>query len=108
MNIAHDRLRFRPEDFDPKKNLSNIEKHDIDFATAAQIWEGFVFEREDCRRDDGETRVLSLGAIDGRVVFVVYAWRGAKRRLISSRKANHDEQKIYTAALARLEADTQD
>jgi uncharacterized protein len=95
-------------DFDPKKNLSNLRKHGVDFPTAARIWEGFVVEREDDRRDYGETRLLSLGTVDDRIVLVVHTWRGEKRRLISARKANSDEQKIYRTALAKLESGAQD
>lgn len=95
-------------EFDPKKNRANLAKHGIDFATAARIWDGFVFEREDTRRDYGETRFLSLGVVEERVVFVVYTWRAQKRRLISARKANSDEQKIYRTALAQLESGAQD
>lgn len=88
-------------DFDPKKNLSNIEKHGVELELGSQIWDGFVFEREDRRRDYGERRLLALGRVNGRVFFVAYTWRGSKRRLISVRKANRDEQEIYHAALAR-------
>jgi hypothetical protein len=95
-------------EFDPRKNRANFEKHGVDFPTAARIWDGFVVEREDDRRDYGETRFLSLGMVDNRIVLAVYTWRGEKRRLISARKANDDEQKVYRAAIARLEAPTQD
>ena len=95
-------------EFDPRKNRANLEKHGVDFPTAARVWEGFVVEREDDRRDYRETRFLSLGMVDGRIVLVVYTWRGEKRRLISARKANDDEQKVYSTALASLEGPTQD
>lgn len=61
-----------------------------------------MLEREDDRRDYGETRMIALGAIEGRVFVVIYTWRGDRRRLISARKANTDESKIYRATLARL------
>jgi hypothetical protein len=95
-------------DFDPKKNLSNVEKHGVDFAAAAQIWDGDVFERQDDRKDYGETRVIALGAVEGRVFVVVYTWRNDRRRLISARKANTDERQIYKGALARLAAREKD
>jgi uncharacterized DUF497 family protein len=89
-------------EFDPKKNRANIAKHRVDFATAARIWEDYVFEREDERRDYGERRFIALGAVEGRAMVVVYTWRGSRRRLISARKANGDESKIYGAARAHL------
>ena len=91
-------------EFDPKKNRANVGKHRVDFATAVRIWEDYVFEREDTRRDYGEKRFIALGAVEGRAMVVVYTWRGARRRLISARKANSDESKIYHAAQAHLGA----
>jgi uncharacterized protein len=90
-------------EFDPKKNRTNRAKHGVDFAVAGRIWDDYVFEQEDPRRDYGERRFIALGAIEGRVIVVVYTWRGARRRLISARKANTDEQEIYRAARAALE-----
>ena len=92
-------------EFDPQKNRINLAKHRIDFAIAARIWDDYVFEREDTRRDYGEKRFIALGAVEGRTMVVVYTWRGSRRRLISARKANGSEQEIYRTARARLEAD---
>ena len=89
-------------EFDPSKSRANLEKHGIDLPTATRIWDDLVVEREDDRRDYGETRVIALGAIEGRVFVVVYTWRGDRRRLISARKANTDERQIYRSTLARL------
>jgi uncharacterized DUF497 family protein len=90
-------------EFDPRKNRVNIAKHRVDFTMAARIWDDYVFEREDDRRDYGEKRFIALGTVAGRAMVVVYTWRGSKRRLISARKANRDEQKAYSAARAGLE-----
>ncbi len=46
-------------------------------------------------RDYGETRINVMGVVRGRVFFVTTTWRGAKRRIISARKANADEQRAY-------------
>jgi hypothetical protein len=89
-------------EFDPRKSRANLEKHGIDLPTAARIWDDVVFEREDDRHDYGETRMIALGAIEGRILIVVYTWRGDRRRLISARKANTDESQIYRSTLARL------
>jgi uncharacterized protein len=89
-------------EFDPRKNRANLEKHGIDLPTASQIWNDLVLEREDDRRDYGETRIVALGAIEGRVLVMVYTWRGDRRRLISARKANADESQIYRSTRAHL------
>jgi uncharacterized DUF497 family protein len=91
-------------DFDPTKNRTNLQKHGIGLAVGALIWNDYVFEREDDRRNYGETRFIALGSVDGRVLLVVYTLRGEKRRLISARKANEHERQIYRSARARIEA----
>ncbi|MDD5385332.1 MAG: BrnT family toxin [Gallionella sp.] len=50
---------------------------------------------EDTRWDYGEDRYQLLGAIDGRVFFVVYTVRGTVLRIISARKANQREVNDY-------------
>jgi uncharacterized DUF497 family protein len=92
-------------EYDPRKNRANLAKHGIDFETAARIWEGWVFERSDDRRDYREERIIALGAVEGRVVVAVYTWRGTRRRIISARKANGDERKIYATALTQSEGE---
>ena len=51
------------------------------------------------RRDYGETRIKAIGEVNGVIVSVVYTWRGARRRLISARRARADERKEYQAKL---------
>lgn len=92
-------------EFDPRKNASNLAKHGVDLATAGRIWDGYVVERVDDRLDYGEIRFIALGAVEGRTLVVVYTWRGTKRRLISARKANGNERKIYAAARTRLKTE---
>ena len=50
---------------------------------------------KDSRWDYGEDRYQLLGAIDGRVFFVVYTIRGTVLRIISARKANQREVNDY-------------
>ena|SRR5438105_1054497 len=82
-------------EWDPNKELENVRKHGIDFTTASLIWRGFVFERIDNRRDYGEIRVQAFGVVDYRVFTVVFTWRSANRRLISARRANYREKRLY-------------
>jgi uncharacterized DUF497 family protein len=42
--------------WDPKKRLSNIRKHGIDFAVAARVFEGVTLTAEDRRFPYGEQR----------------------------------------------------
>jgi uncharacterized DUF497 family protein len=50
---------------------------------------------KDTRWDYGEDRYQLLGAIEGRVFFVVYTIRGTVIRIISARKANQREVDDY-------------
>ena len=54
----------------------------------------------DSRFDYGEERLLTLGLLVGRVVIIAHAPRGDHiTRIISMRKANRREQKIYQKRL---------
>jgi uncharacterized DUF497 family protein len=88
-------------EWDPNKELLNVRKHSIDFTTAAVIWDDFVSERTDNRRDYGETRVIAFGVAEGRVLAVVFTWRQAIRRIISARVANSRERELYEKEIAR-------
>ncbi len=88
-------------EWDPVKEEKNINERDLDFTTASRIWEGFVFEQSDDRRDYGESRLQALGEIDGRLMVVVFTWRGTARRIISARKANPREKRRFEAEIHR-------
>ena len=85
-------------EWDPKKESLNVEKHHLDFTTASQIWNG---EKIDNRRDYRETRVIATGQADGSVLVVVYTRRGEKRRIISARKANSREKRLFEEEITR-------
>lgn len=95
-------------EWDSQKEVSNIQKHKIDFSTASRIWEGFIFEREDNRNDYGENRLEALGEVHGRLMVVVFTWRGTIRRIISARKANPREKRRFEAEIRRRREATQD
>ena len=82
-------------EWDPRKNEANIAKHGIDFRDAIEVFRGFYLERVDDRLDYGEERMIAYGEASGRVVVVVYVWRGDRRRMVSARKAARLEMKLY-------------
>ena len=88
-------------EFDPAKQKKNLRVHKIGLDVGARIFEGFTIEAEDDRFDYGEERLIALGADNGRVLVVVYTWRGGNPRIISARKARKDEKEIYYQTLAR-------
>jgi hypothetical protein len=84
-------------EWDESKREANLAKHGIDFVDAVLIFDGPVLERPDVRQDYGEARIGAFGKVEGRVLLLLYTWRGKKRRLISARKAGSDERKEYQA-----------
>jgi uncharacterized protein len=88
-------------EWDPEKEFLNARKHGIDFATAALIWDGPVFERIDNRRHYGETRIQAFGSVESRALTVVFTWRGDARRIISARKANFREKRLFEVEIAK-------
>ena len=49
----------------------------------------------DDRRDYGEIRRRCIGAVDGRIVTIVFTTRDATIRIISARRANRAERNRY-------------
>lgn len=82
-------------EWDDTKNKANLEKHGISFETAKELFLSPTLTRIDDRKDYGEIRENSLGAIEDVVLFVTHTTRNGKIRLISARRANREEREIY-------------
>lgn len=88
------------------KSRSNLTKHGLDFADAEQVLTGACVTFADDRFDYGEKRLISLGVLAGRTVVIAHSPRGDDAtRIISMRKANRREQKIYQERLGRNRSD---
>lgn len=85
--------------WDYAKNRSNFAKHGLDFADAELVFAGPCVTFVDNRFDYGEERFITLGLVAGRLVTIAHAPRGEATRIISMRKANRREQKIYQKRL---------
>ena len=81
--------------FDPAKDSVNIEKHGVSLAHAAGFEWDEAMTWPDQRHEYGEHREIGLGYIGDRLFTVVFVDRGEERRIISLRKANRREEKIY-------------
>jgi uncharacterized protein len=81
--------------WDNDKAATNLGKHGIDFADAVSVFADDLAVTVGEERFD-EERFITIG-IDalGRVLVVVYTWRGNEIRLISARKATRPERKQY-------------
>jgi hypothetical protein len=95
-------------EWDPRKEPMNIRERGIDFTAASWIWDKPVYERVDARRDYGETRIVAYGEAEGYVLAVVYTWRGQARRIISARRADRRERRIYQEKVVRSSASQPD
>lgn len=75
--------------WDPAKSEENLRHRGFDFEFASLIFHGPTLEREDRRRDYGETRVIAIGLAESLELTVVYTDRtrpskGIERRIISA------------------------
>lgn len=86
-------------EWDPSKDRLNQKKHGVTFADTFAVFEDpHALTMED--QEQGEERHVTMG-VDcfGRMLVVVYTWRGEKIRIISARKATKSEVKQYEAEL---------
>lgn len=85
--------------WDPRKATVNLRKHRVDFADAGTVLhDDHAITIADETADD-EDRFVTLG-LDalGRVLVVVYTWRGDRPRLMSARKSTRRERRQYEGA----------
>lgn len=88
-------------EWDEAKSEANFIKHGLSFHDAETVFAGECVTFEDDRFDYGERRLVTLGKLEGRVVVIVHTPRGEETRIISMRKANSREQKIYQKRLEK-------
>lgn len=85
--------RIRTVEWNEEKAASNRRKHGIDFDDAVEIFYGPSLLRRSDR--NAEERWLAIGEAEGRVVAVVFTWRGDTLRIISARRARRNEKRTY-------------
>ena len=87
-------------DWDPAKARANLARPGIAFEDAELALSdpaGLTLEDPDAER---EARFVTVGADAlGRIVVIVYAWRGDDVRLISARPATRREKEAYAQGL---------
>ena len=79
--------------FDPLKRDEALLTRGLNFEDAALVFAGITLELEDTRKNYGEMRMICFGKLEGRMVVVGYAPRGADRHVFSMRKANDREKR---------------
>ena len=87
--------------FDPVKSARNARERNLSFELAAELEWAQAVIYEDERFDYGETRMIALAPLRGRLHVVCYCERGEVRWIISFRKANRREVRAYARAFGR-------
>ena len=99
MNLCTNVHTFEQQyEWDEKKAAANLAKHGIDFTNAAVALEdqGALTVADQGSHED---RYSSFGLDgNGRLLAVVYTWRGDVIRIISARRATSTEARFYAAA----------
>jgi uncharacterized protein len=81
--------------WDKNKAATNIGKHGIDFADVISVFsDDLAITLPDERFDEDRFITIGLDAF-GRVIVVVYTWRGQDIRMISARLATRQERRQY-------------
>ena len=75
-------------DFDPQKDATNLSKHGVSLALAAELdWDAALVWVDD-RIDYGEVRMIALAPKSAILFFVAFVDRPRVRKIISLHKAN--------------------
>ena len=86
-------MRF---EWDEDKNRENLEKHGLDFAIAAELFDGPMWIGPDHRFDYGEQRFIGIGAIGSRIILVAFTEVDDDTiRIISLRRAKKNERSKF-------------
>lgn len=85
-------------EFDPRKDASNLAKHGVSLALAAELdWDAALVWLDD-RFEYGESRRVALAPRIGVLYCVAFVDRARVRRIISLRRANRREVNHYVKA----------
>ncbi len=66
-----------------------------------KVFEGVLLKKMDRRKDYGEERWIVLGLLNELPIVLVYTLPGHALRMISARKANRNERKIYFESIKK-------
>ena len=83
-------------EWDEDKNKANQRKHQISFEEAAEVFYYPIYETVDTRFEYEEVRLVGIGRNRQMIILtVVYTEREERIRIISARRANKQEEKLY-------------
>lgn len=81
--------------FDPDKDVINTNKHGVSLRDASQFEWDTAISWPDQRHQYGENRMVGIGYIGHRLFVIVFVNRDGMCRIISLRKANKREERMY-------------
>ena len=82
-------------EFDEAKRAATLGARGLDMAQASLVFGGATLTVEDDRRDYGEVRYITIGFLDDTMVVIVWTRRNDAHRIISLRRANERERRLY-------------
>ena len=82
-------------EWNDNKNEANIQRHGIDFHDAHLIFQHPMLVMTDTRKNYGEIRLVGLGILFEIVIVIIFTKRANTIRVISIRRANKNERKVY-------------
>ena len=82
-------------EWDAKKRLANIDKHNIDFRRALEIFRDENAVTWQSNVESGEDRLVTVAPLDGVIIAVIHVRRGHAIRIISARRARPYERTLY-------------
>ena len=89
-------LYIHSMEFEWDEDKANQRKHQISFEEAAEVFYYPIYETVDTRFEYGEVRLIGIGRNSQMIILtVVYTEREARIRIISARRANKQEEKLY-------------
>lgn len=80
---------------DPTKREATLKARGLDFDHALLVFDEPTMDSLDERFEYGETRMVTVGLLAGRMVIIVWTQRDDARHVISMRKANDREQRRF-------------
>lgn len=92
----------RDFDWDDRKAERNLAKHGVPFPYATRVFlDARVIDFDVTEASDGESRRKAVGMIDERIFAVVYTLREGVTRIISARRCNTKEARLYDKVQTR-------
>jgi uncharacterized protein len=85
--------------WDETKAASNVRKHGVSFDQAARAFDdpGMTFLQDETIAY-GEVRMIAIGLMGMTLLTIVFTERGDAVRIISARRSNRQEERIYAEA----------